>query len=89
MNLRGFRNSIEGNFGQGKITFSLNRIMPKFSYTPETAIAITFLVMNLSTWSWRLFWDFLCQCMSSTPFLCKYDYSNLSFKGLFLKKDYV
>ena len=62
------RNSIEGNFGQGKITFSLNRIMPKFSYTPETAIAITFLVMNLSTWLWRLFFYFLCQCMSSTPF---------------------
>ena len=50
MNLRGFRNSIEGNFGQGKITFSLNRIMAKLSHTAETAIAITFLVMNLSTW---------------------------------------
>ena len=74
------RNSIEGKFGQGKRRFSLNRIMAKLSHTSETAIAITFLIMNLSTWLWRLFLDFLCQCMSRTPFLCKYDYSDLSLK---------
>ena len=68
------RNSIEGNFGQGKIRFSFNRIMAKLSHTCETAIAITFLGMNLSTWLWRLFFYFLCQCMSSTPFLCKCNY---------------
>ena len=62
------RNSIEGKFGQGKKRFSLNRIMAKLSHTSETAIAITFLGMNLSTWLWRLFFYFLCQCMSSTPF---------------------
>ena len=48
------RNRIEGKFGQGKRRFSLNTIMAKLSHTSETAIAITFLVMNLSTWLWRL-----------------------------------
>ena len=43
------RNRIEGKFGQGKRRFSLNRVMTKLSKTSETAIAITFLVMNLST----------------------------------------
>jgi transposase, IS5 family len=43
-----FRNSIEGKFGQGKRRFSLNRVMTKLPNTSETAIAITFLVMNLS-----------------------------------------
>ncbi|MGL5134267.1 MAG: IS5 family transposase [Planktothrix sp.] len=42
------RNCIEGKFGQGKRRFSLNRIMNKLAHTSETAIAITFLVMNLS-----------------------------------------
>ena len=37
------RNSIEGKFGQGKRTFTLNRIMPQLSHTSETAIAITAL----------------------------------------------
>ena len=41
------RNQIEGKFGQGKRRFSLNRIMTKLANTSETAIAITFLVMNL------------------------------------------
>ncbi|CDN09962.1 putative transposase [Richelia intracellularis] len=44
------RYSIEGKFGQGKRIFSLNRIMAKLSHTSETAIVITFLGMNLSTW---------------------------------------
>ena len=44
------RNSIEGKFGQGKRRFSLNRIMAKLSHSCETAIAITFLGINLSTW---------------------------------------
>ena len=42
------RNCIEGKFGQAKRRFSLNRIMAKLRNTSETAIAITFLVMNLS-----------------------------------------
>ncbi len=44
-----FRNGIEGKFGQAKRRHSLNRIMAKLSETAETSIAITFLVINLST----------------------------------------
>jgi hypothetical protein len=46
------RNAIEGKFGQGKRRFGLNRVMAKLDNTSSTVIAITFLVMNLSTW-WR------------------------------------
>ena len=42
-----FRSAIEGKFGQAKRRFSLGRIMPKLSFTSESSIAITFLVMNL------------------------------------------
>jgi len=42
------RNAIEGKFGISKRRFSLNRVMAKLPHTSETAIAITFLVMNLS-----------------------------------------
>ena len=42
------RNQIEGKFGNAKRKYSLNRVMTKLSHTSETAIAITFLVMNLS-----------------------------------------
>jgi len=55
------RNCIEGKFGQGKRRFSLGRVMAKLPHTSLTAIAITFLVMNLSTLLLRLFCDFLCQ----------------------------
>jgi transposase, IS5 family len=41
---------IEGKFGQGKRRFSLARIMCKLAITSETAILITFLVMNLEKW---------------------------------------
>jgi len=41
------RNQIEGKFGQAKQRFSLSRVMTKSANTSETAIAITFLVMNL------------------------------------------
>jgi len=41
------RNQIEGKFGQAKRRFSLNRVMTKLANTSETAIAVTFLVMNL------------------------------------------
>ncbi len=43
------RNAIEGKFGEGKRRYGLNCIMAKLSETAETSIAITFLVMNLST----------------------------------------
>jgi transposase, IS5 family len=43
------RNCIEGKFGEAKRRFSLNHVMTKLANTSETAIAISFLAMNLST----------------------------------------
>ncbi len=43
------RNAIEGKFGQAKRRYRLNCIMAKLPETSETSIAITFLVINLST----------------------------------------
>jgi transposase, IS5 family len=63
------RNSIEGKFGQGKRRFSLGRVMAKLSHTSQTAIAITFLVMNLSTYLSRVFYAFLCLFFKNRPFL--------------------
>ncbi|KAB8314902.1 IS5 family transposase [Tolypothrix campylonemoides VB511288] len=63
------RNSIEGKFGQAKRRFSLGRVMAKLAHTSETAIAITFLVMNLSTEISRLFYAFLYLFLKPTPFL--------------------
>jgi transposase, IS5 family len=63
------RNCIEGKFGQGKRRFSLGRVMAKLSHTSQTAIAITFLVMNLSTHLSRLFYAFLCQFFQTAPSL--------------------
>jgi hypothetical protein len=62
------RNSIEGKFGQAKRKFSLARVMAKLTQTSETVMAITFLVMNLSTWLRRFFCAFLCQFFRTTPF---------------------
>ncbi|BAY88239.1 MULTISPECIES: IS5 family transposase [unclassified Tolypothrix] len=66
------RNSIEGKFGQGKRRFSLGRVMAKLPHTSVTAIAITFLVMNLSTLVSRLFWEFLCQFFNITSFFTSF-----------------
>lgn len=63
------RNCIEGKFGQAKRRFSLNLVMTKLAHTSQTAIAITFLVMNLSTGLSRLFYAFLCLFFKTTPFL--------------------
>jgi transposase, IS5 family len=41
------RNQVEGKFGVSKRRFSLARVMAKLAPTAETAIAVTFLVMNL------------------------------------------
>jgi transposase, IS5 family len=62
------RNCIEGKVGQGKRRFSLGRVMAKLNHTSQTAIAITFLVMNLSTHLFRLFSAFLCLFFSNTSF---------------------
>jgi hypothetical protein len=43
------RNAIEGKFGQAKRRYGLNCITAKLSETAETSIAITFLVINLSS----------------------------------------
>lgn len=54
------RNSIEGKFGEAKRRFSLSKVMAKLSNTSGTAIAITFLVMNLSSLLRQAFWLFFC-----------------------------
>jgi hypothetical protein len=61
------RNAIEGKFGQGKRRFGLNRVMAKLDNTSSTVIAITFLVMNLSTWWRRVFFVFLYLFRKRTP----------------------
>ena len=49
------RNAVEGKFGQGKRRYSLNRIMTKLAGTSETAIMVSFLVMNLKRWLAAIF----------------------------------
>ena len=61
------RNAIEGKFGQGKRRFGLNLVMAKLDNTSQTAIAITFLVMNLSTWWRRVFCVFFCRSGNRIP----------------------
>ncbi len=62
------RNAIEGKFGVSKRKFSLNRVMAKLSHTSQTAIAITFLVMNLSALLRQIFCLFLCFKQNNTFF---------------------
>ncbi|OKH30420.1 transposase [[Phormidium ambiguum] IAM M-71] len=76
------RNSIEGKFGQGKRGFSLNRIMTKLAHTSETAIAITFLVMNLSVILRQIFWSIF----RFNYFFWVIDYYNLSVTSLTQRK---
>ncbi len=61
------RNCIEGKFGEAKRRFSLNRVMTKLVNTSETAIAISFLVMNLSALL-RQFFVFLYTYFKSQHF---------------------
>jgi transposase, IS5 family len=46
---RGFLGVRFTKHGEAKRRFSLDRVMTKLAVTSQTAIAITFLVMNLST----------------------------------------
>lgn len=62
------RNAIEGKFGVSKRRFSLARVMAKLPHTSQTAIAITFLVINLSTLLRQVFCLFLCFQLSSHLF---------------------
>ncbi len=43
------------------------KVMAKLDNTSKTAIAITFLFMNLSTWLLRFFCMFLCRRGKTTP----------------------
>jgi hypothetical protein len=61
------RNAIEGKFGQAKRKFSLERVMTKLANTSQTAIAITFLVMNLSTWLRQVFCVIFYQKLTIIP----------------------
>jgi transposase, IS5 family len=61
------RNCIEGKFGEAKRRFSLNRVMTKLANTSETAIAISFLAMNLSALLRQLF-GFFYVCLKSQHF---------------------
>lgn len=75
------RNCIEGKFGQAKRRFSLSRVMAKLPHTTLTVIAITFLVMNLSTHLSRVFCAFLCLFFQNRPFLAidiieRYDFAS-------------
>lgn len=72
------RNSIEGKFGQAKRRFSLSRVMAKLSHTSETAIAITFLVLNLSTWLRQVFFGFFVSFFANYSFFRCFDYQKLS-----------
>jgi transposase, IS5 family len=72
------RNSIEGKFGQGKRRFSLARVMAKLPNTSQTAIAVTFLVMNLSTALRRFLCVFFCRESDNNTCFWFIDYQNLS-----------
>jgi transposase, IS5 family len=62
------RNYIEGKFGEAKRRYSLDRVMTKLSNTSETAIAITFLVMNLSALLRRIIMTFFVSILGNTVF---------------------
>ncbi len=68
-----FRNSIEGKFGQAKRRYSLNCVMSKLSSTSETSIAITFLVINLSTLLRQVYCLFMSLFVNSSKLSLKND----------------
>ena len=70
---------MSGKFGQGKRRFSLDCVMTKLSQTSKTAIAITFLVMNISTYLSHLLRAFLCLFFRNPPFLQFHINKNYSF----------
>lgn len=62
------RNCIEGKFGEAKRRYSLDRVMTKLSNTSETAIAITFLVMNLSALLRRIIMTFFVSILEKIQY---------------------
>ena len=83
-----FRNAIEGKFGQAKRRFSLNLVMNKLPETSETSMAITFLVVNLSTMLRQFLSLFLSLCTNNRTgdlikrLLINFDYSLNDFSVL-------
>jgi transposase, IS5 family len=71
-----FRSRIEGKFGEAKRRFSLGRVMTKLSETSQTAIAIAFLVMNLSTLL-RQFFAFFYMFLKIPAFLVTLEFRRL------------
>ena len=71
-----FRSRIEGKFGEAKRRFSLDRVMTKLAETSRTAIAITFLVMNLSTLL-RQFFAFFCIFLRINTFFVILEFGRL------------
>jgi hypothetical protein len=64
--MRGLGMQFVRKFGKGKRRFSLGPMMAKLDNTSQTAIAIAFLVMNVSTWLRRVFCVFLCRSGKTT-----------------------
>ncbi len=77
------RNVIEGKFGEGKRRFTLSKIMTKLTSTSTTTIAITFLVMNLSTLL-REFLSLFFVKNSLFRFLINLNYENIFIHNLCL-----
>ena len=68
------RNCIEGKFGQGKRRFSLSRIMTKLPSSSATAVAMIFLVMNLSTLLKEALYLFFVLTFEQKTIFSVYDY---------------
>jgi len=82
-----FRSVIEGKFGQGKRRFNLDLVKMKRSDTAETAIAISFLVMNLNTLLARILRGFFGLFSKKNTFLTweikkRYEWKRLAQKKL-------
>jgi transposase, IS5 family len=73
---------IEGKFGQAKRRFSLARVMAKLADTAQTAIAITFLVLNLERWLRQLlsllFWLYALGLQALHRLMERYKAAHLS-----------
>ena len=80
-----FRNTIEGKFGQAKRRYSLNCIMTKLSETSETSIAITFLVINLSTLLRQVYCLFMSLFLESYKLGLLKDYSIIKTSSWILR----
>ena len=77
------RVQIEGKFGQAKRRFGLSRVMAKLADTATSAIAITFLVLNLERWL-----SHFLLCFLACFYICwKALWSFQGFLGIFLGQE--